>query len=151
MSLVDFSKERDVVYTEYKDYLVTSVVCDYGVFEKYTPYKYDRNPPKPEDLTEIDGKQWKVKLILNSRSNAIEVLRILNKDTVEHRKNNKSLIPPKEEERRYKVEILGRTFDSMLTKSEAYEVLNKLKTTYEDFKDLGSRYGLDHYIKEMPL
>lgn len=151
MSLVDFSRERDVIYTEYKDYLVTSVVCDYGVFEKYTPYKYDRNPPKSEELTEIDGKQWKLKLILNSRFNAIELLRILNKDTVEHRKNNKSLIPPKEEERRYKVEILGRTFDSMLTKSEAYEVLNKLKTTCPDFKDLGSRYGLDHYIKEMQL
>ena len=151
MSLVDFTVERGIVYTEYKDYLVNSVVCDYGIYERYTPYKYDRNPPKPEELTEIDGKQWKVKLILNSRANAIEVLRILNKDTVEHRKNNRSLIPPKEEDRRYKVEVLGRTFDSMLTKSEAYEVLNKLKTTYEDFKDLGSKFGLDRYIKEMPL
>lgn len=151
MSLVDFSTERDIVYTEYKDYLVTSVVCDYGIYEKYTPYKYDKNPPKPEDLIEIDGKQWKLKLILNSRSNAIEILRILNKDTIEHRKNNRSLTPLKDEERRYKVEVIGITFDSMITKSEAYEVLNKLKATNPDFKDLGSQYGLDRYIKEMPL
>jgi len=49
MALIEV-KEKDILYTECKDYLLTSVVCDYGIFEKYIPYKYDRNPPKPEEL-----------------------------------------------------------------------------------------------------
>jgi len=87
MALIEV-KEKDILYTECKDYLLTSVVCDYGIFEKYIPYKYDRNPPKPEELHEIDGSQWKLKLVLNSRTNAIVILSALDKDTLDHRRNN---------------------------------------------------------------
>lgn len=81
--LIDNSKENGLVFTQEKDYLVDSVVCDYGIYERQNGYD--------DKLPVIGGYNYKLKLILNSRANAIEILKILDKDTLEHKRLNKGI------------------------------------------------------------
>lgn len=146
MSLI-YHNQRDLVFTEYKDYLMTSVVSDYGIYEK--KYKV-KDHIVIEDMIKIEGFYWELKLILMSRDKALELLEVLNQDTIQHKKLNHS-DSVRDEDRRYKVEVFGTTFDSLLTKSEAETLIQKLRERNPDFNDFGCINGTERYIIEMPL
>ena len=74
---------KDLVYTQDKHYLLTSVVCDYGIYEKSTELD--------ERRVNIEGVDYSLRLILYSRSKALEIMDILDKDSIEHKKLNEPI------------------------------------------------------------
>ena len=67
------SNGTDTSFSEDKSYAKSSVVCDYGIFER-------TSNPGPNDR-KIDDKYYNLKLILNSSSNASLILQILDADS----------------------------------------------------------------------
>lgn len=75
--------DKDLVYTQSKEYALTSVVSDHGIYErkcKCEPYLM-----VPSSYRLIGDYYYELKLILNSRSNALEIMGILDKDEINHK------------------------------------------------------------------
>lgn len=63
----------DIVFTEDRLYAKSSVVCDYGIYERTSdPASFDRS---------FGDENYKLRLILNSNSNATLILKILDSDS----------------------------------------------------------------------
>jgi len=83
-------EDKDLVYTQNKEYVLTSVVSDHGIYERKC--EYNPNAVVPSTYHLFDGYYWELKLIVNSRSNALKILEILDEDNLRHRELNKDNI-----------------------------------------------------------
>lgn len=86
--------DKDLVFTESKEYVLTSVVSDHGIYERVNASKLVGTPSELRRIGFLQlGFDWyRLKLILNSRANALEIIKILDKDEIDHKKLQENLI-----------------------------------------------------------
>lgn len=75
--------DKDLVFTESKEYALTSVVSDHGIYERLHG---SEGCFFSTDTRQFGNADFQLKLIVNSRANALEIMKILDKDEIEHKK-----------------------------------------------------------------
>jgi len=75
--------DKDLVFTESKEYALTSVVSDHGIYEKTS---IEDSMESYGTCRKLDGIWYRLKLILNSRSNALKIMNILDEDEIDHKR-----------------------------------------------------------------